>query len=123
MHLRTLSAVVLGLGMTLAGKAQTSLPYSQSFNTEADFNSFTFTDANADGFSWFYDNFNYEIGCERNMYADADDWLFSPVFHLQAGIVMFRPRAARLLLRGGYHHLARALDVIGVCLSGFCLQK
>ena len=85
MHLRTLSAVVLGLGMTLAGKAQTSLPYSQSFNTEADFNSFTFTDANADGFSWLYDNFNYEIGCERNMYADADDWLFSPVFHLQAG--------------------------------------
>lgn len=79
----------LGLGLCLgfAGSihAQTTLPYSQAFDNEAGFKTFTVIDGNNDGTTWAYDDWNYQAACNRNSSAGSDDWLVSPVFHLTKG--------------------------------------
>ena len=79
----------LGLGLCLgfAGSihAQTTLPYSQAFDNEAGFKTFTVIDGNNDGTTWAYDDLNYQAACNRNSSAGSDDWLVSPVFHLTKG--------------------------------------
>ena len=75
---------LLGLALALPASvlAQASLPYSQSFDSESGFQTFTVIDGNDDGTTWAYDDWNYQAACSRNAYAGADDWLVSPVFHL-----------------------------------------
>lgn len=77
--------MALAMSLGLQGIAQTALPYKQTFDTPTAFGSFTVVDANADGYTWKHDSFDYEAACERNMFGDADDWLITPVFHFAAG--------------------------------------
>lgn len=82
-----LTTLLAGLAIGIAGHAQSALPYSQTFDSVESFTDFVVADANADNFTWKYDDFGAEAVCERDMYADADDWLFTPLFTLTAGTV------------------------------------
>ncbi len=75
----------LCLGFAESIQAQTSLPYSQAFDSEEGFKTFTAIDGNNDGTTWGYDDRNYQAACNRNSSAGADDWLVSPLFHLTKG--------------------------------------
>ena len=75
----------LCLGFAESIQAQTSLPYSQAFDSEEGFKTFTAIDGNNDGTTWGYDDWNYQAACNRNSSAGSDDWLVSPVFHLTKG--------------------------------------
>lgn len=56
--------------------AQVSLPYSQAFDNEQAFKTFTVIDGNGDGTTWASDDWNYQAACYRNSSASADDWLY-----------------------------------------------
>lgn len=57
------------------------VPYAESFNTEDALRTYTIEDANADEYTWYYDE-----GAVCYAYSedekDADDWLITPPFNL-----------------------------------------
>ncbi len=60
------------------------LPYANTIDTPEDFEWFTIIDANADNYTWhWYDE--GQASYKYNAEADADDWLISPAFRLEAG--------------------------------------
>lgn len=72
---------------SIGAVAQTALPYNESFDTKSDFDKFTVVDANGDGMTWTYDDMEREATCEHDGFmASADDWLISPMFHLEKGV-------------------------------------
>ena len=77
--------LILCLACAFNAHAQQQLPYNQTFDDASAFEEFVVLDANGDNFTWKYDSFSAEASCERDMYADADDWLFTPIFALKAG--------------------------------------
>lgn len=93
---------LLGLALALPATAlaQTSLPYSQTFDTQQAFETFTAIDGNGDGTTWAYDDWNYQAACNRNAYAGADDWLVSPMFHLTKGTKYELKLAAKTVYDG-----------------------
>ncbi len=61
-----------------------TLPYTNSFNTDDEWESFIVVDANQDGSTWhLYDN--EEASYKYNSDNNADDWLISPAIRLEAG--------------------------------------
>ena len=77
--------LILCLACAFNAHAQQQLPYNQTFDDASAFEEFVVLDANGDNFTWKYDSFSAEASCERDMHADADDWLFTPVLSLKAG--------------------------------------
>lgn len=63
-----------------------SLPYRNDIDTEEDFEWFTVIDANQDETTWqyYYDEQGF-ASCKYNSDNNADDWLISPAFRLEAG--------------------------------------
>ncbi len=78
--------LLFGLALPLIATAQTTIPYTQAFDRQEDFNSFTIVDANGDANTWLYDGWDYQATCLRNPNAAADDWLITPMFHFTAGV-------------------------------------
>lgn len=65
-----------------AAAATLTLPYEQKFNSQADANAFTVIDNNHDGYTW-----NWTSGAmvyAFNAEEDADDWLITPLFTVDA---------------------------------------
>lgn len=65
-----------------AAAATVTLPYEQKFNSQADANAFTVIDNNNDGYTW-----NWTSGAmvyAFNAEEDADDWLITPLFTVDA---------------------------------------
>ena len=63
-------------------------PYLNTFQTEEEQESFTILDANGDGDTWdfaYNSDDNWFARYTYNSALDADDWLVSPAFHLEAG--------------------------------------
>ena len=85
MNLFKFPTLTLCLACAFHAHAQQQLPYNQTFDEANAFEDFVVLDANGDNYTWKYDSFSAEASCERDMYADADDWLFTPVFALKAG--------------------------------------
>ena len=85
MNLFKFPTLTLCLACAFHAHAQQQLPYNQTFDDANAFEDFVVLDANGDNYTWKYDSFSAEASCERDMYADADDWLFTPVFALKAG--------------------------------------
>lgn len=63
------------------------LPYTNTLRSEYELEWFTIIDANEDGKTWhFYDN---QASYEYHSVNDADDWLISPAFRLEAGKIYY----------------------------------
>lgn len=73
---------VLSCAMTMSAQIAT-FPWTQNFASMEDFETFSITDANADGQTWVYDDYVMGATCSRD--DDADDWLVSPAFTLEGG--------------------------------------
>lgn len=54
------------------------VPYSTYFDTQSEYDLWYVVDANDDGSTWSYDDYNRFAHYVYNKYSAADDWLFSP---------------------------------------------
>ncbi|MDD7273025.1 MAG: choice-of-anchor J domain-containing protein [Prevotella sp.] len=84
---RKLRHYALGLTVltAMAATAQTSIVYKQDFGTLEDFQKLTVIDANSDGNTFKWDDFNAEAICDRDNHKGANDWLILPKLQLEAG--------------------------------------
>lgn len=60
-------------------------PYSQEFNTQADFDLFTTFDGNGDGETWYWWKSRKRAHVLYNKKLGIDDWLFTPAVKLEGG--------------------------------------
>ena len=58
-------------------------PYTLNVSDEAERNLYTLVDANDDGYTW--EGNKWQFRCRTVEGTVADDWLFSPAIHLEAG--------------------------------------
>lgn len=64
-----------------------SVPFVETFDTQASFEKFKLIDSNGDGVKWFY---NKDLGMAEYLNGwkgGADDWLLSPEIYLKAGLL------------------------------------
>lgn len=60
-----------------------SIPYSQSFDTQASTDLYTIIDANGDGYTWTYNSSDKLMQYSYNSKNDADDWLITAPLKLE----------------------------------------
>lgn len=60
------------------------VPYTTYFDTKAEFDLWYVVDANDDGATWTYEEYNRFVRYNYHKYNKADDWLFSAPIRLQA---------------------------------------
>lgn len=60
------------------------IPYTTYFDTQSEFDLWYVIDANDDGSTWTYDDYNRYVHYSYNKYNQADDWLFSAPIRLYA---------------------------------------
>lgn len=99
--------------------AQVSLPYSQAFDNEQAFKTFTVIDGNGDGTTWAYDDLNYQAACNRNSSASADDWLVSPKFHFVKGVKYELKFSAKTVQDGTTEHFLVKLGTSATDTTSF----
>lgn len=59
--------------------------WTDEFNDDNDYSSFTVVDANDDGRTWRYNSYYKFVYSNNNSYNGNDDWLFTPPLHLAPG--------------------------------------
>lgn len=60
-------------------------PWTEGFDTEEAFDLFTVVDANGDGNTFRYNDYNASVSVQGNPSMDMDDWLIAPPVKLEAG--------------------------------------
>lgn len=65
-----------------AGDGRHTLPYSETFDTAADFATMTVVDANSDNKTWYHSDYYKSAMIDYSDDSSMDDWLILPAFSL-----------------------------------------
>lgn len=80
-----LLTAVLAASAVMPVMAGTALPYSETFDTAADFATMTVVDANSDNKTWYHSDYYKSAMIDYSDDSSMDDWLILPAFSLAPG--------------------------------------
>lgn len=63
------------------------LPYSNAMDTQESVKDYTIVDANGDGHTWKFDDYNAMMAYSYNSKASADDWMITPAIRMRRNAV------------------------------------
>lgn len=77
-----LLTAVIAASAAMPVMAGTALPYSETFDTAADFATMTVVDANSDNKTWYHSDYYKSAMIDYSDDSSMDDWLILPAFSL-----------------------------------------
>ena len=80
-----LLTAVIAASAAMPVMAGTALPYSETFDTAADFATMTVVDANSDNKTWYHSDYYKSAMIDYSDDSSMDDWLILPAFSLAPG--------------------------------------
>ena len=80
-----LLTAVIAASAAMPVMAGIALPYSETFDTAADFATMTVVDANSDNKTWYHSDYYKSAMIDYSDDSSMDDWLIMPAFSLAPG--------------------------------------